>query len=461
MIADAGVATCANAPLPISMPSRSKARRVGSAHLRTAFAIALASAFTTSAIADDKPNPEARVQAASNSGLTGALTEGTGVLDRAHPEYDAEGLPAGPFLLYPTLAADLSSDDNIHRTAQNAVGDLFWTVSPRLDLKSQWSQDVLQLYAQLDNYRYDNHDTEDRTNWIAGGRGNAAVADGTVVDFAASYLGTHESRSSPDISSQALNPTAYTQLHADAAILNQPGPLGLSAGVNFDRYDYDPTNLIGGGMLDNADRDANLVEMFGKASYAFGPGSSAFVRTSYNTRAYDLRFDNNGYDHSSNGYRVDTGVQMMFTPLIKGTIYAGYLQQNFNTPLNDVNGLDFGAQIDWYATELVTVHFTAARTLTDTTIAGASSEDERSGQLSLDYELLRNLILQGNAGYEDDIFDGTPRQDHILTAGLGAKYLIDRHINLYADYTHAERNSNAVGNDFADNLVTAGIKFQY
>lgn len=112
-------------------------------------------------------------------------------------------------------------------------------------------------------------------------------------------------------------------------------------------------------------------------------------------------------------------------------------------------------------TELVTMHFTAARTLTDTTIAGASSEDERSAQISFDYELLRNLILQGNTGYEDDIFDGASRQDHIVTAGLGAKYLVNRNMNLYADYTHAERESNAIGSDFADNVISAGIKFQY
>lgn len=424
-------------------------------------AVALASALATPAAADDRPNPEARVQAASDPGLTGALAEGMGVLDRARPDYDAQGVPIGSFLLYPTLAADLSSDDNIHRAAQGAIGDQFWTISPRLDLRSQWSQDIAQLYAQLDDYQYDSHDTESRTNWIVGGRGDVAVADGTAVNFAASYLGTHESRSSPDISSQALNPTAYALTHAEAAIVNQPGPLGLSAGVSFDRYDYDPTNLIGGGTLDNADRDADLVEMFGKVSYEFNPGSLVFVRASYDMRAYDLRFDNNGFDHSSNGYRLDAGAQMMFTPLVKGTAYLGYLQQNFNAPLSDVSGLDFGAQIDWYVTELVTLHFTAARLLTDTTIAGASSEDERSGRASFDYELLRDLILQGNAGYEDDIFDGATRQDHIVTAGFGVKYLLNRHVNLYADYTHAERDSNAAGNDFADNLVTAGIKFQY
>lgn len=416
---------------------------------------------TVPAAADDRPNLAALVQAASDPSLAGALPEGLGVLNRARPEYDAQGLPLGSFLLYPTLAFDLSGDDNIHRTTQSTLGDLFWTISPRLDLRSQWQQDILQLYAQLDDYQYDSHDTESRTNWVAGGRSETFVAAGTTVDLSASYLGTHESRASPDTPSLALSPTAYTRAHVDATILNQPGPLGLSAGVILDRYDYDPTTLINGSIYDNADRDSDILELFSKASYEFGAGKSAFVRASYNLRSFDLRVDHNGYDHNSAGYRLDTGLQMMFTPLIKGTIFAGYLRQNFNAPLRDVSGLDFGAQVDWYVTELVTVHLSAARTLADTTIAGASSEDERSGEVSLDYELLRNLILQGNAGYEDDIFSGATRRDHILTAGLTAKYLIDRHMNLYAGYTHATRDSNAAGGSFADNLASVGIKFQY
>jgi hypothetical protein len=412
-------------------------------------------------LADDKPNPAARVQAASNPDLAGALPQGAGILDRARPEYDAAGVPIGGFLLYPSLAGGISGDDNIYRTASALQGDLFWTLSPRLDLRSQWAHDTLRLYTQLDDYQYDRYDTESRTNWIVGGASDTAVADGTTVDVNASYMGTHESRTSPDISASALSPTPYTQAHADATILHQPGALALSAGMNFDRYDYDHTLLMGGGVLDNADRDSNVIEMFGKAAYEFDAGASVFAQASYNTRDFDLRFDKNGYDHSSDGYRIDTGLQMLFTPVIKGTMFVGYLQQNFKAPLSNVSGIDFGSQIDWYATELVTVHFSAARILTDTTIAGASSEDERSIHASADYELLRNLILQANAGYENDIFDGISRRDRITTAGFDAKYLINRQMSLYVDYTHAVRDSNLSGNDFADNLVTAGFRLQY
>ena len=231
--------------------------------------------------------------------------------------------------------------------------------------------------------------------------------------------------------------------------------------MSYDRYEYDPTALIGGGMLDNSDRNSKIVNVFGKASYDLAPGQSVFVRASYNVREFDLQFDNAGFDHSSEGYRLDTGLQTQLSPLVKGTVYLGYLQQNFKAPLVSVSGIDFGSELDWYVTELVTLHFTATRLLTDTTLAGASSEDERSVGASFDYELLRNLILQGNIGYENDVFDGITRDDRLLTGGFGAKYLINRQMSVYARYDHGSRDTNINGGDFADNLITAGIKLQY
>jgi len=413
------------------------------------------------ASADDLLNSQAMVRVSGKYQASGALPQGAGVLDRARPEYDAAGLPLSDFILYPTFAAGPTSDDNIFRSAGATASDVFWTLSPRLDLRSQWSRDVLQLYSQMDDYEYDRHGTESRTNWVVGGAGELGVASGTVLDANASYFGTHESRGSPDIAVSALSPTAYTALHTDASIVNQPGPLGLSAGVSYDRRLYDPTKLIGGGLVDNADRNSNVVDMFGKVSYELVPGSSIFARGSYNWRDFDLQFDRNHLDRSSDGYRLDTGLQMMLSPLIKGTMFVGYLQQNFKAPLHSVSGIDFGSQIDWFVTELVTVHLNTTRLLTDTTIAGASSEDQRDIRGSVEYELRRNWIVQANVGYENDIFRGTSRDDHITTLGVGAKYLIDPRVSVYAQYDHSGRDSTVSGTNFADNLFTAGITLQY
>ena len=413
------------------------------------------------AAADDVPNPGARANVASPYQVSGALPEGVGVLDRARPGYDATGLAVGGFTLYPSTATNMAFDDNILRTPTAQESDLFWTLSPRLDLRSNWAEDALQLYGQYDDLIYDRHDSESRANWILGGTSLFNLLPGTVLDTNSSYFSTHEARTSPDISALALRPTAYAQFHADTALRNQSGPLGLTAGVSYDRLVYDPTLLVGGSLLDNADRNSRVIDGYAKASYEFGLGRSVYAQASYNVREFDLQFDNAGFDHSSEGYRLDTGLQMLISPLIKGTMFIGYLQQNFKPPFHDVSGVDFGSQIDWFTTELLTVHLTTARTLTDTTLVGASSEDERTVRLSADYELLRNVILQANAGYENDIFDGISRNDRVTTAGLDAKYFLTQRFSVYADYSHSQRDSTIPTVNFADNLISAGLRIQY
>jgi hypothetical protein len=422
--------------------------------------LCLAAGSVAPAAADDLPNPNARADVASPYGSAGALPEGVGVIDRARPEYDAQGIQTGAFTFYPSLAADLSFDDNIRRTAAATISDLFWTVSPRLDMRSIWSQDSLRFYGQYDHLFYDSHDSESRANWIAGGAGLWSLTADTGLNANAYYLDTHESRASPDISLSALKPTEYALFHADAALTNQSGPLGLAAGVIYDRRLYDPTLLAGGSKIDNADRNSRVTDGYGRASYEFAPGGSAYLQASYNTRDFDLKLDRAGLEHTSSGYRLDSGLDMQLSPLVKGTVFVGYLQQNFKAPFHDVSGIDFGSQVDWFATQLITVHLATARNLYDTTIPGASSEDERTVRLSADYEFLRNLIIQPNLGYENDIFDGISRDDRIVTAGLNVKYLITQQFSLYANYAHSERDSNVGGNDFSDNLVSVGLRLQ-
>jgi len=401
-----------------------------------------------------KPNP------LTEQAESGALPEGMGVMDRTRPEYNATGIPVGSFRLYPTLAAGISADDNIFR-ATDATSDTFWTLSPRLDLRSDWMNDSLQLYTQLDHYAYDDHDTESHTNWIVGGAGKVGVAQGDYLSADAFYYDTHESRISPDLSEAALSPTRYRQGHVDTTGLVTFNRLALSATFDYDRYDYDDTKLVGGGLIDNGDRDRNVYEATGKASYEFAPNQAFFAQFTYDKRDFDQLLDRNGEDRSSDGYRIDAGAAMMVTPLVQATAYVGYLKQNYAAPLKDASGLDFNAKIDWFATQLLTLHLEASRTIEDTTIAGASSVDVRAVSASADYELLRNLILQPHVEYSDNKFDGISRDDKITSAGLEGRYLMNEYLSAYAGYDYQHRASDAVGRKFSDNLFTIGIRGQY
>lgn len=426
--------------------------------------LALCALLAPPALAQTSVNPQAMAQVPARNPLTakqesGALLEGLGVMDRARPEYDAAGVPMGGLTLYPTLAVGVSGDDNIYR-APVPTSDAIFTVSPRLDLRSNWDSDALQLYGQLDSLSYANHDSESRTNWMVGGAGRKDIEAGSFLSGEAYYFDTHEARTSPDLSLSALSPTHYRQAHSDGTIAGQFSLITLSAIVDYDRFDFDSTPLVGGGSVDNSDRNRNVYEVTGKAAYELAPDQAVFVQFTYDKRDFDRLLDRNGVDRSSDGYRVDMGASMMVTPLIQATGYAGLLQQNHVGPLRDTTTMDFNLKLDWFATELMTAHLTASRIIDDTTIPGASSVDVRQVGASLDYELLRPFILRPHVDYYDEKFDGIPRDDRITAAGLEARYLMNTNLALYADYSFQKRATNASGRDYDDNVVTLGIRGQ-
>jgi hypothetical protein len=431
---------------------------------RATLVLALTGVAPLAAFGQTEINPAALAQIPARNPETarqesGALLEGMGVLDRTRPEYDAAGVPVGGLTLYPTLAAGVAGDDNVFR-ATTPSSDAVWTISPRLDLRSNWDTNALQLFGQLDHYAYQRLNNEDRTNWIVGGMGRLDFGPGSFLNNQTSYFDTHEARTSPDLSLQALSPTHYRRVHSESMATGQFSLVTLSGAVSYDRFDFDSTELVGGGLIDNGDRDRNVYEITGRAGYELAPEQLLFVQFTYDKRDFDRLLDRNGFDRNSDGYRVDFGATVMLTPLIQATAYAGLLQQNYTAPLRDVTTMDFNVKLDWFVTELMTAHLVASRIVDDTTIAGASSVDVRRIGASLDYELLRPLILQPHIDYYDDKFSGITRDDKIIAAGIEVRYLMNNNLALYSGYDFQWRTTNAPGRDFSDNVVTLGVRAQ-
>ncbi len=383
-----------------------------------------------------------------------------GVMERPRPDYDPVGIPAGAFRIYPNLYGGIIFDDNVYRTQTNTQSDTIFELAPEILISSNWSQHALNLRGSLQTLDYDKLDSETRTNWSLGADGRLDILRGVDLSGATSYSITHEPRTSPDQPGFAANPTRYALTHAEATFRYRPARLGFQTGVIFDRYDFDNTLLVGGGILNNQDRNRDQFQGFVRGDYEFSPGYTAFLRGTFDNRSFEVKRDRTGVDRDSNGERIDAGVELLVTRLIRGQVFAGYLHQNYKAPLPDVSGFNYGAALDWFPTELITVHLNASRTLTDTTILGASTRDDRQIAASFDYELLRNLIIQGGASYTDSVFQGSVRDDEYVDANLAATYLISRYLSASARYTYSNRSSSVPGQDFNDNLISGGVRLR-
>ena len=90
-------------------------------------------------------------------------------------------------------------------------------------------------------------------------------------------------------------------------------------------------------------------------------------------------------------------------------------------------------------TNLITLNAQARNTIEPTTVLGASSINAKRYGISLDYELLRRLILSVSVLSTDDTFEGLGREDSVFGSGLSAKFMVNRNLYAYVGYNTESR----------------------
>jgi hypothetical protein len=453
--------------------------------LVTATFVTLCGAFTLSsnvASAQDVPANAPIVAAPGSNQSAGGPTvwnanQETSALsgDRTlDPEYQAKGIPLGVFRLFPTLNVSANYDDNVFRQPGNQQSDFFFVETPSLLLDYETSDAHVDLYADGTFDQYTKLTTVDVPQYDFGTKGSYLVSRELQVSGNISFSQLAESLSSADTIASQDQPNLYTLFDVSGQAQYKPNRLGFTFGGSRDAYHYFDTPLFGGGSLYNGDRSNTVVKGFGQGSYDFSPGYSGYVKATYNNDTFEQFFDRSGYHRDSHGYQVDAGVNLLLGNLVQGTAYIGYIDQMYDhqqqaglVPLKDISGLDFGADLTWYPTELLTVKLTASRQIVNTTFAGASGGDDRNVNLSATYEVTRQMFLTGSFGYDDTEYPGagtvaTPTLEETTpTFGVGVKYIISHYAQVQLNYNYSTRSSTPLsGLAFNDNLVSLGLNLQ-
>src|SRR5262249_7715230 len=128
---------------------------------------------------------------------------------------------------------------------------------------------------------------------------------------------------------------------------------------------------------------------------------------------------------------------------------------------DDVTTPRVAGQLTWNITALTSIILRARRTEEPTTQTGSSSKVVAAVSGRVEHELLRNVLVFGEAAYRNNDFEATNRVDDVYGASIGSEYLLNRNFSLFGEYDFELRNSNTPGNDFLDNVVLVGGRVQY
>jgi hypothetical protein len=404
------------------------------------------------------------------------------VAQRPEPEYSPLGIPVASFLVFPSAGLGETYDSNVFATPTDVKSDFVTDVTPDVAVDSNWNNNALDFDAGGDIRRYASQFSENVTDAHAVANGRLDVLRDIYFLGGLSYQREHEDRASPNSIVGQKNPTEYQVAGGGLSYVHETGRLGLRVDGTVNSYWYDNAQTATGVTVVETDRNRVESAIRPRLEYEIVPGYHAFVQFQANRRDYQAQFDQFGVAPDSHGYEGDAGTAINLGGIINGEIFAGYLKQYYSTgtqptaanptPIANkpsVSGVGLGGNLLWNVTDLTSLRLNLSRTIEETivttavgaTTVVAQADLVTTAGVSVEHELLRNVLLTAGAIYTQDDFQGISRTDNSYEGTAGARYLINRNLSAGLDFSYTKRSSNQPGNDYDREIAMATLRTQF
>ena len=271
------------------------------------------------------------------------------------------------------------------------------------------------------------------------------------------FFNRTEDRGSPDSNGAALEPTPTQGISANSTLKQMLGNFTVGGKAELTRLNYSNVSLIGGGTQINETRDRTETSVSQRGSYEFHPGYSGVMQVTENQRIYDQR-DSLNVNRNSQGYRVESGLGLDISQLMKGDILVGYMSQEYeNSSLPSATGIATSMTINWTPSELTLVLPALSRTVQETTTTGASGMIETTASVLVRHELLRNLVTTGYVGLTRDELVGLGEKSLIGETKFGATYSFIPEVYIRGELSEKMKTSQVENTGYEQTLMTVRV----
>lgn len=385
------------------------------------------------------------------------------VRQRPRPDFEAVGLRAGAFLVYPKVELSGEFDDNIYALDADETSDTILHLRPELAIESDWSRNFATVFARASINRHRKFRSEDRDEYGLGVLARADVNRLSNLRLGAEFNAGFEPRTSLNAPSGSVRPIALDTTTAFAAAAFTNGQMKLTGRADLRRLDYADGAEASGRVIKQDQRDREVSSLMGRVEFAASPDAALFVQVTGNRRDYGRADALVDPARDSRGLEALFGAGFEVGALVRGEIAVGSIRQDFDNP-DYADTVRFGgrAQLEYFPSQLTTLTFGAGRTVEDAVARGAGGFVSTSGSVSIDHELLRNVILNARLTYSSDRYQGLDRDDARTAASLGATYLVNRNLGVSASVSSQRVSSDGVDRvrDFRVNRLAVALVTQ-
>jgi hypothetical protein len=383
---------------------------------------------------------------------------------RQDDPYAPLGLRLGTITAFPTLETSIGYDSNPARAAsgQSRKGSPVLRTEAGFTARSDWSRHEINADVRAGYNRYTSAPGADRPEASARFGGRLDISKDTALDGELRGRLDSQTPGSANLTSTAQGRPLTYQYGGSLGATQRFNRLALSLRGGIDRSTFQDASDANGQNLSQQDRNFTQYGLRLRAGYEATPGVTPFAEALIDTRQYDLRVDNQGFQRNSNGVQVRVGSSFEISRALTGEVLAGYGLRRFEDQrLRDLKGPVVEAALSFAATPLTTLRLRATTEFEETTITGSSGSITRRLSADLSHAFLRNLVFNAGASFARADYNGVNRKDDTLRASLGVDYSLTRNLVLRASYARERTVSTAQGNNISSNIWLFGARLQY
>ena len=191
--------------------------------------------------------------------------------------------------------------------------------------------------------------------------------------------------------------------------------------------------------------------------YNYSPKTAVLVDFSRTDYSFDEAFG--GVDSRGGElYRARAGMRWQATGKTAGDVRVGWRERTFDIGTEDIEGVDWEASVDWAPVPRSQFTFTTARSEQQSYTSAARVIDIASYTVNWKYNLTARSRTTATLERLNVDFDGSTRDDHVTTAGVGLEHLLRRNFGVVANLNMTSRSSTVYYRDYDRLNAFVGIR---
>lgn len=387
-------------------------------------------------------------------GLGGGALTVTGNMSGSSASPSTGGITLGAFTLVPQLELNVGVDSNVF--AQNAsfgpAPTLYSTVTPTLDLRSEWLNHSLHVLASGTLGWYASAPTQNFQNYGISVDGRIDIRTDWYVTGLVGFVRSTEPLGSPN-STDALAPTVVYAFPVQVGMFQQFNRFFYDLTARATRYSYQDNSVIPETGLPAASRDRTEYVESIKLGYQMFEDLAVFVQPNFSQIRYVETINVDGQQRDSTGMNFSLGAtwQVNAISVLEGKV--GYETTNYESGgLSPTSAFSYSLIGTYTGYAPLTIRPLISRTINQAALSQYSNYISTTAAIDITYLIHDAWTLTGGLLFQTADYTpipgtgATPRTDYFFRGQIGLLYSIRPEIQIGPVFEYAKGSStNSLG----------------